>query len=344
MLLDFETQLYGKPWHEWDGWFAAMKLPRLRSAGELRFSHYDQVIDAAMRGSGVAVGKLPHLSEHLRDGRLMAPLGDAARVHLGAFFIEPCRCAQADLVREFVDWLRSEARRDGAPGADTTPPAGAAVQPGSFERDVDPPLPRAAELLDFLHREIGIVPIGICPIRAADPQRCFTLYPLRAGLACVNFGSWDVVETATAQQPGHCNRLVDLCPADGEFLLRAPSSMREAGEAWRRAPDAPGTSSPKGAAPAPTRFTNQTCLPDAGSAAPEMLLSLFSNGHRTQLSSLPLSSVRQSLACIPSAGSISIGPVFNGPVAGRYRCRDAMSPAVWCLPGETPRAAERRQR
>lgn len=113
VLLDFETMLYGKPWHEWDGWFAAIGRARPAAAGELRFSHYDQVIDAAMRGSGVAVGKLPHLTDHLRDGRLVAPLGDAARVHRGAFYIEPARAAQADLVQAFVDWLRDEAALPG---------------------------------------------------------------------------------------------------------------------------------------------------------------------------------------------------------------------------------------
>jgi FAD/FMN-containing dehydrogenase len=79
----------------------------------------------------------------------------------------------------------------------------------SVIQDVDIPLPRAAEFLDFLHREIGIVPIWICPILAADPQRRFALYPLRAGMAYVNFGFWDVVETETAHEPGHFNHLVE---------------------------------------------------------------------------------------------------------------------------------------
>lgn len=116
VLLDFETQLYGKPWYDWDRWFGAMKTPRFKTAGELRFSHYDQVIDAASRGSGVAVGKLPHLVEYLHDGRLVAPLGEAAVVHLGAFFIEPAKAAPAEAVHAFAAWLRSEAQRDAQRG------------------------------------------------------------------------------------------------------------------------------------------------------------------------------------------------------------------------------------
>ena len=33
-------------------------------------------------------------------------------------------------------------------------------------QDVDIPLDRAAEFLAFLHREIGILPVWLCPIRA----------------------------------------------------------------------------------------------------------------------------------------------------------------------------------
>ena len=44
--------------------------------------------------------------------------------------------------------------------------AGAAAHPESVIQDVDIPIDRAAEFLDFLLREIGIVPIWICPMRA----------------------------------------------------------------------------------------------------------------------------------------------------------------------------------
>jgi FAD/FMN-containing dehydrogenase len=81
--------------------------------------------------------------------------------------------------------------------------------PESVIQDVDIPLPRCAEFLDFLHREIGIVPIWVCPIRAADPARPFTLYPLRSDTPYVNFGFWDVVHARTAHPPGHFNRLVE---------------------------------------------------------------------------------------------------------------------------------------
>jgi FAD/FMN-containing dehydrogenase len=79
----------------------------------------------------------------------------------------------------------------------------------SVIQDVDIPAPRATEFLDFLLREIGIVPIWVCPLREAFGSGPFTLYPLTSDTAYVNFGFWDVVRSRAAHAPGHFNRLVE---------------------------------------------------------------------------------------------------------------------------------------
>ena len=83
------------------------------------------------------------------------------------------------------------------------------VHTESVVQDVDLPIDRAEPFLDFLLAEIGILPVWVCPIRAADPALPFALYPLTPGLRYVNFGFWDVVESRTAHEPGHFNRLVE---------------------------------------------------------------------------------------------------------------------------------------
>jgi FAD/FMN-containing dehydrogenase len=83
------------------------------------------------------------------------------------------------------------------------------MHPESVIQDVDIPLERAAEFLAFLHREIGILPIWMCPIKAPDPARRFALYPLAPGTVYVNFGFWDVVTDRTPRPPGHRNRMIE---------------------------------------------------------------------------------------------------------------------------------------
>jgi DNA-binding transcriptional LysR family regulator len=100
-------------------WLDAMKLGDLRPAGTLRFSHYDQVVQAAIDGSGIAIGRKPHNSRHLREGLLVAPFGREATLSWGKYFvlIAP-RSAERAIIKEFVAWLRDEIHQDVAANAD----------------------------------------------------------------------------------------------------------------------------------------------------------------------------------------------------------------------------------
>src|SRR6266404_2357217 len=76
----------------------------------------------------------------------------------------------------------------------------------SVIQDVDIPLSRAAEFLEFYAREIALWPQWICPI--GPQQRRFSLYPVRPEWY-VNFGFWDVKRTRQAHPAGHFNRLIE---------------------------------------------------------------------------------------------------------------------------------------
>ena len=113
--LDFETIVYGRPWYDWEYWFEAMGVRPVAPAGTMRFSHYDQVIEAATEGSGIAIGKWPHLARHLRQGVLCAPLGADGVAHIGGFYLVVARNAVGrESVKAFVAWLRDEVQRDEA--------------------------------------------------------------------------------------------------------------------------------------------------------------------------------------------------------------------------------------
>ncbi|MGE5095584.1 MAG: FAD-binding protein [Betaproteobacteria bacterium] len=79
----------------------------------------------------------------------------------------------------------------------------------SVIQDVDIPIEHAADFLAFLVREIGILPVWICPVAVPSGSPDFTFYPMRRDTLYVNFGFWDVVRTREAQERGHFNRLVE---------------------------------------------------------------------------------------------------------------------------------------
>ncbi|OQO89886.1 FAD-linked oxidase [Saccharomonospora piscinae] len=73
--------------------------------------------------------------------------------------------------------------------------------------DVEVPVNAAAEFLDFLHREIPLSPVWICPVRQRHPDRQWPLYELDPDVLYVNFGFW-----GTVPNPGggsRHNRLVE---------------------------------------------------------------------------------------------------------------------------------------
>jgi FAD/FMN-containing dehydrogenase len=79
----------------------------------------------------------------------------------------------------------------------------------SVIQDVDIPLAHAPAFLEFLHAEVGILPIWICPIRAPDPSAEATLYPLPRGTLSINFGFWDTVASRQPRARGFVNRRIE---------------------------------------------------------------------------------------------------------------------------------------
>jgi len=113
--LEFETTVYGRPWYDWEHWFEAIGVRPVAPTGTMRFSHYDQVIEAASDGAGVAIGKWPHLAHHLRRGVLCTPLGREGVAHVGGFYLVIARhAAGRENVETFIAWLRNEVQRDEA--------------------------------------------------------------------------------------------------------------------------------------------------------------------------------------------------------------------------------------
>jgi FAD/FMN-containing dehydrogenase len=76
-------------------------------------------------------------------------------------------------------------------------------------QDVEIPVERSAEFLDFFRREIGISPVWTCPLRQRDPGDHWDLYAFDSAAAYVNFGFWSSVPLRGGEAEGHYNRLIE---------------------------------------------------------------------------------------------------------------------------------------
>lgn len=113
VILDFDTVTGRGPWSDWQHWRAGLNLDQVKPAGTLRFSHFDQVTQAAINGSGVAMGRTPHNVRHLRQGLLLPPFGPNERLRFGCYVaVIADRSRDRPVVRKFLSWLRDQVNED----------------------------------------------------------------------------------------------------------------------------------------------------------------------------------------------------------------------------------------
>ncbi len=102
------------PWLNWPAWLAANGAPNLKPAGAIRFSLYDQVIQATLAGQGVALGRIPLIAQWLEDGHLVAPLGRRYDSPRGYFALLAPHAAARPEAKAFVAWIAGEAAKRSA--------------------------------------------------------------------------------------------------------------------------------------------------------------------------------------------------------------------------------------
>ena len=94
---------------EWSLWLRAMQVERLKSAGSLHFSDYDQMIQAAIRGQGVALGRIPLVSHLIKERKLVAPFGHNMASPQGYHLLRSTVSERKPEVNDFAEWLLAEA-------------------------------------------------------------------------------------------------------------------------------------------------------------------------------------------------------------------------------------------
>jgi LysR family glycine cleavage system transcriptional activator len=120
VLLHIDDEGGRFPWLNWSAWLAAVGVRDLTPVGSLRFLHFDQVMQAALDGQGVALGRVPLIDNLLKQGRLVAPLRGKYATPRAYFVIRGAQAVVRPEAQDFVDWMIEEAKADAAAAADST--------------------------------------------------------------------------------------------------------------------------------------------------------------------------------------------------------------------------------
>lgn len=125
VLIEFDEPRHRHPWLRWSDWLAARGLSPKDARGVLLFNQYDQLIQAAAAGQGVALGRLELLSTALASGQLARVDEGRTPVTSGhGYWLVHGRFPAREEVEAVVSWLRGCAAENvesadslGAPGA-----------------------------------------------------------------------------------------------------------------------------------------------------------------------------------------------------------------------------------
>ena len=98
------------PWLSWAAWLESKGIHDLTPAGWLTYDQYDQVLQSALHGQGIALGRMTIARQFLRDKRLTVLFGRAQSVPRGLHAVYARGGAARPEVRRFVEWLQAELR------------------------------------------------------------------------------------------------------------------------------------------------------------------------------------------------------------------------------------------
>jgi LysR family glycine cleavage system transcriptional activator len=112
VLLNLHNVSQRWPWLSWAAWFEAMGVEDPAPAGTLTFDQYDQVIQAALLGQGVALGRMTLASQHIRAKQLVPLFGQQQRLARGFHAVYAKDAQDRVEARQLVEWLGGEIGRE----------------------------------------------------------------------------------------------------------------------------------------------------------------------------------------------------------------------------------------
>jgi DNA-binding transcriptional LysR family regulator len=126
-LIEYDDS--NRPWLQWADRLQSAGLGGVRLKGVLRFNQYDQAIQAALAGQGIALGRMALIGALIAERRLVAIGGADSQSAQGfAYWLVQAEANPRDDVQTVIDWIEAEAETvesqgggTGAMGSPTSP-------------------------------------------------------------------------------------------------------------------------------------------------------------------------------------------------------------------------------
>ena len=99
-------------WMSWTAWYERLGLQQSPQQPCLYFSQYEHVLNAAVQGAGVAMGRTPLVLPLLRSGQLKVVLPGQTVEGMGYRIVISAHSAERPAVQKFRAWIERELARE----------------------------------------------------------------------------------------------------------------------------------------------------------------------------------------------------------------------------------------
>ena len=107
-LLHDENESFGNAAPTWEFWARNCGLTLPKPAKSRRFGQSNLVVQAAIQGLGVALGRKPLVIDALVDGRLVRPFPEITQSPLSYWLVLRHDRMDSRKVQSFLSWIRAE--------------------------------------------------------------------------------------------------------------------------------------------------------------------------------------------------------------------------------------------
>jgi LysR family glycine cleavage system transcriptional activator len=115
VLLHEESASIDPSHPDWAVWLRAAGVANVDATRGPRFTHSPMLIDAAVAGRGVALGRSVIVADDLAAGRLVRPFGENVKVDFAFYFVCPPAALEVPKIKAFRRWIFEEAEQAAKP-------------------------------------------------------------------------------------------------------------------------------------------------------------------------------------------------------------------------------------